>query len=691
MNSNMDIQSQSPFLRHDQRVQDALEQALTLGHINEVQKRQLQQLLHESYQDHEKTLRIQQEWKSIIDSLHLPLCLVDHECRIIRANLAYAEWAQQPVNQLTGKVCWRLFPELASAPLQCLQSIQHRCAQQEELTLPSGQIIHARYHPVFEQGQYHSHLLSFEDISAQRSAEARGHLFSEALRDSEEQLRAISNAAKDAIIMIDHEGRIRFWNPAAAGLFGYTADEALGKDLHLLLAPERYHAAALAGWDSFARSGQGDAIGRTLELEGLHRDGHTFPMELSVSAIEFKHNWHAVGIIRDITERAQKDACLQTALRAQRTLSSCNKVLIHAGSETKLLQQMCQTIIRQVGYAFSWIGLIDEQTSGQLRQAACASRLSASCEQNFCGKCIASDSPAAEVLSTAEVQVLTDPDRLLRALPCHKSVSKTPFSSCIILPLLNNNASTFGVLCIFADQQTDFTADEVSLLEELAADLAYGVQALQIHSQRDHFQQLHLQSAESLKESLISTIRAIAMTVEKRDPYTAGHQNRVADLSAAIGAEIGLDPGRLEGLRLGAMIHDIGKIYLPSEILNRPGRLSAPEFALIKTHPDVGYDIIKDVNFPWPVAEMILQHHERLDGSGYPKGLKGDEIITEARIIAVADVVEAINSHRPYRPAVGLEVALEEIERHKGEHYDAEVVDACIRLFREQGYTLPEN
>ena len=188
---------------------------------------------------------------------------------------------------------------------------------------------------------------------------------------------------------------------------------------------------------------------------------------------------------------------------------------------------------------------------------------------------------------------------------------------------------------------------------------------------------------------LVDTIGAIAHTVEKRDPYTAGHQQRVAQLAGAIATELKLAPDRIEGLQLGALIHDMGKIYIPAEILNRPGKLTGYEFGMIKLHPQVGYDIIREVAFPWPIASMILQHHEHLDGSGYPSGLKGEAIILEARILSVADVVEAMSSHRPYRPSLGTEAGLAEITQHRGDWYDAQVVDACLRLFREQGYVLP--
>ncbi len=189
------------------------------------------------------------------------------------------------------------------------------------------------------------------------------------------------------------------------------------------------------------------------------------------------------------------------------------------------------------------------------------------------------------------------------------------------------------------------------------------------------------QSFAKLRKAMGGTIQVVASTVEKRDPYTAGHQRRVADLARTIATEMGLSKNQIDGTRIAGVIHDIGKISIPSEILTKPSRLSDIEFSLIKTHPQVGYDILKDVEFPWPIAQIVLQHHERMDGSGYPLGLSGEDILMEARIMAVADVVEAMSSHRPYRPAVGIDKAFEEIS--KGKIYDPNVVDTCLRLFRE--------
>jgi putative two-component system response regulator len=198
------------------------------------------------------------------------------------------------------------------------------------------------------------------------------------------------------------------------------------------------------------------------------------------------------------------------------------------------------------------------------------------------------------------------------------------------------------------------------------------------------------QGFEKVRQALKSTVQAIATVVEMRDPYTAGHQRRVADLARALGAEMGLSDDRLEGIQTAGLIHDIGKIRVPTEILSKPSKLTALEFDLIKTHVQAGCDILKDIEFPWPIARMILEHHERVNGSGYPGGLGGENLLPESKILAVADAVEAISTHRPYRPALGVGAALDEIERNKGILFDAEAVDACVNLFRQKKYTLPD-
>ena len=195
-------------------------------------------------------------------------------------------------------------------------------------------------------------------------------------------------------------------------------------------------------------------------------------------------------------------------------------------------------------------------------------------------------------------------------------------------------------------------------------------------------------SRDRLQKALAGTIQAMGLTIEMRDPYTAGHQRRVSKLSCAVALDMGLPAVQIEGIRMAGDIHDLGKIYVPAEILSKPGQLTEIEFSIIRTHSQVGYDILKSIEFPWPLATIIYQHHERLDGSGYPNKLKGADILLEARIISVADVVEAMSSHRPYRPSHGVEKALEEITRNRGRLYDEAVVDSCLKLFREKGFSF---
>ena len=218
---------------------------------------------------------------------------------------------------------------------------------------------------------------------------------------------------------------------------------------------------------------------------------------------------------------------------------------------------------------------------------------------------------------------------------------------------------------------------------------------LELHRLRYHLEESVEMRTQSLRESeqrlkrtLLESVSAVAAMVELRDPYTAGHQRRVANIAEAVGREMGLQGQTIEGLVLAAVVHDVGKISIPTEILSKPGRLNEVEFALIKQHSESGYEILKGIDFPWPIAQMVRQHHERLDGSGYPHGLKGDDILLEARILAVTDVIEAMASHRPYRPGLGIDVALEEVERHRGAQFDSDVVDSALRLFRQQGYQL---
>lgn len=207
-------------------------------------------------------------------------------------------------------------------------------------------------------------------------------------------------------------------------------------------------------------------------------------------------------------------------------------------------------------------------------------------------------------------------------------------------------------------------------------------------AKQEDLERLVAERTEELQEALTGVIQTTALTLESKDPYTAGHQRRVAGLASTLAKRLDCAQDQRKGLYLAGLIHDIGKVSIPVEILSKPTRLTETEFGLIKTHSPKGYEILKGIRFPWPIADIVLQHHERIDGSGYPQGLMGEEILLESRILAVSDVVEAMSSHRPYRPGLGIEKALEEIEKGKGKRYDPAVAGACLRLFQEDGFAF---
>jgi len=503
----------------------------------------------------------------------------------------------------------------------------------------------------------------------------------EGLKESEERFRNMAESAQDGIVIIDQDGLITYWNPAAVCMFGHDRDEALGRDLHLLLTPARNHEAYRKGWTRFRQTGSGTVVDKTLEMDALHKNGQEFPVELSISAAPIKGNWHAVGIIRDITERKRGDLALRRSNRFLRTLSCCNETLVHAGDERGLLQDMCRVVVEEGEFALAWVGYLGKGTTIQP-----VARSGINTEAYFGGQpidCQDADSvcrPAVLALRSGETQVVKDVE-LAQCLPWRDRALHCGYRSAIALPL-RAAGEVIGTLNIYGSEVGGFGEEEVSLLSELASDLGFGITNLRVRAERE-------EGARKLERALEDTIQAIATTIETRDPYTAGHQKRVAQLAVAIAREMALPEQRSIGVLRGAGIHDIGKIYIPSEILSRPGKLSAEEFSLIKIHPQVGYDIVKDIDFPWPVATMLLQHHERLDGSGYPHGLAGSgSILLEARILAVADVVDAMVSHRPYRAALGLDAALQEIRCNRGKLYDTVVVDACLCLFRERGFAF---
>lgn len=423
------------------------------------------------------------------------------------------------------------------------------------------------------------------------------------------------------------------------------------------------------------------------EMEMYHKDGTIRIFEVTeVPILDKKQRVIAVeGIARDITIQKKAEIAAEKSNRALRTLSGCNEALVHATDEMQLLDKLCRIIVDTGGYRLAWVGYMEGDAQGSIRPVAQAGLDGLFMEDSNITWLRLEQCSITPAANSAKPVVIQDIFRDCSCNPCHEEAKSYGYRSVFVFPLITEG-KVLGVFSIYADGPDAFGEEETKLLTELGGDLAFGIETLRTRAEHKKTEAQRKRSADELHTALIQTVQAMGLTMEKRDPYTAGHQQRVAELAVAITQELGLPDEKIEGIILGAMIHDIGKLCVPAEILNRPGKLTDAEFAIIRSHPQVGYDIIKDVDFPWPISDMILQHHEHLDGSGYPNRLKEGDIILEAKILAVADVMEAMASHRPYRPSLGIDVALNAIKENRGTFYDPDVVDACLRLIEEKRF-----
>ena len=567
-------------------------------------------------------------------------------------------------------------------------------------------------------------------------------------------MRAITDSAQDAILMMDPTGCISFWNPAAEHIFGRTRKEAIGQNLHQFLAPKRYWGECHAAFSKFKKTGQGEALNKTIELQARRRNGEEFPVELSLSAIHFEDGWHALGIIRDITERQEVNRKLQEAVIFQQMLidalpmpvfykDSKGRYLGCNSSFEKFFGQKREQITGKSVYELSPKEFADiyhendgvllqnpgiqiyesiiKDTSGAVHNVifhkATFLNMDGSVGGLIGGILDITDSKRAEESlrdSEGRLQTLvqTIPDLIWLKdkdgvyLSCNTMferffgareadiAGKTDYDF-VDRELADafrehDNKAMAAGKTTSNEEWITFADDGHRVFLDTIKTPMYNAQGTLIGVLGIGRDITNRRSVERIRKALGGTVQAISVTVEARDPYTAGHQRRVADLARAIATEMNLPIDIIDGIRMAAAIHDLGKISVPAEILSKPTKLRKLEFDLIKEHSQSGYDILKDIDFPWPVARIVLEHHERMNGSGYPNGLTGDNILLESRILAVADVVESMGSHRPYRPSRGIEAALEEIEKNKGTFYDKTVADACMRLFREKGYQLQQ-
>jgi PAS domain S-box-containing protein len=452
----------------------------------------------------------------------------------------------------------------------------------------------------------------------------------ESLRRSEEKYRGIIEGMQEGCFENDLAGNFTFVNDTLCRDMGYSREELIGKNNRRYTDEET----AKKIYQIYNRIYKTGEPIRGIELESFRKNGIKGFAELSVSLMRDAEGKPIgfQGIAKDITERKRAEEALRESEDKYKSLvNNVPDIIFTIDLEGKI------TFVSQ-----RWKEILGYES--------------------------------AETINMNILNFVQEEDRQRAMESIQKGLTGEKITS-FQIPIITKSGEKLFFECSFS-----------RVYKDVAVVGAQGT-AVDITGQKQAEEE-RKQSFERMRKVLGATVHSISQIVEMRDPYTSGHQQRVSDLARSIATEMGLSADRRDFIRTASSIHDIGKISIPSEILIKPTKLTDLEFSLIKTHSQSGYDILKDIEFPWPVANVILQHHERMDGSGYPQGLKGDDILLEARILAIADVVESMASHRPYRPALGIEVALEEIEKNKGNLYDNTVVDACLKLFRGKGYQL---
>jgi PAS domain S-box-containing protein len=471
------------------------------------------------------------------------------------------------------------------------------------------------------------HMLGIvQDITERKRAQ-------ESLRASEKQYRLLADHVHDVIFVLDMNLNYIYVSPSIKALRGYEPEEVMKQPSSKTLTPSSWDLATKTMTEALElEKTEHREINNppTLQLEMIRKDGTTVWTEVKFSFIK-DENQRLVGIMgvtRDITERKLSEERLKQSEEKYRSIFENTQEGIFRTTPDGKIIMANQALSKMFGY----------------------------------------ESPEEFMADITDVgrQLYVNPEdrRKLK-----ETIEKYGF---IKGYEVQNHRKDGSIIWI------SLTMNAIS--DSKGQILYYDGLNEDITNRKE--------SAERIRKALEATAQAIAVTIEMRDPYTAGHQRRVADLASSIAKEMNLPDDQIFGIHMAATIHDLGKISVPSEILSKPTKLKKMEFDLIKEHSQSGYDILKDIDFPWPIARMVLEHHERMDGSSYPSNLKGDEILIEARIMAVADVVEAMASHRPYRASLGIEAALEEIEKRKGIIYDDTAADACLTLFREKGYQL---
>lgn len=499
-------------------------------------------------------------------------------------------------------------------------------------------------------------------------------------KKAEEELRLKNNAvesAAEAIIIANIEGEIVYVNHSFSSMYGIDTEDAIGKKFSWFISDDISIKSILEALEK-----EGTWRG---ELKSYNVGGVEFYINLLAQMITDKKGkpTNIMGIIRDITEWKKAEERIKHLNNVLNSIRNVTQLIAREKDKTDLMKQVCKNFVDANEYTAAWIALLNEDRSiDKIEKAGSGisflEHLSKQeKERNL--NCV------QKAVISSKVQTFTDLKNLCQKCPFRK---KCP-GRITISPMKYEN-KIYGTMAILHPNGFVPDEEEKNLLKEVSDDLGFAFHSIELEEESGRNKRKLKESLEKVQKFLDGTVKALSSVVEKRDPYTAGHQKRVAELAVALGNELGLDEESLEALRMASLLHDIGKIHVRAGILNKLSKLDKLEMDIIKTHSKEGYEILKSVHFPGPVAEIVLQHHERLNGSGYPKGLCSDEIRLEAKILAVADVFEAYTSKRPYRPPYSVDDALEIISEKSGTLYDKKVVEECIKLFKEKSFSFTD-
>ena len=363
--------------------------------------------------------------------------------------------------------------------------------------------------------------------------------------------------------------------------------------------------------------------------------------------------------------------------------------LVRSNNRDDLISGVCNAIVNQSPYILAWVGLAmhdNLKTVQVIGSHGVAADYAKGIDVKWSPDTSAGKGPTGQCIQTSLPVLILDTENDPRFLPWRERSKPYGIRSVIAVPIKDHEPQAIAALTVYANLPNAFGEVEIQLFESLAKEIGFGLAAIEKQQLLDE----EIKERERLNDQLIktlnSTIEAMSKTMEWRDPYTAGHQKKVALLSQAIARKLGWGEERIKGLYLAALVHDLGKIATPSEILTKPSMLTETELALIKEHPKTGYDILKDIPFTWPIAQAVYQHHERIDGSGYPNQLVGDAIIPEAKILAIADTIESMTSHRPYRPGLGLEKAILQVKSEAGKTLDPAICEVACQLLEQDEF-----